>query len=123
MDYKTRIKIIKGSRTIKELANILGVPVTTLHTYLNGREPSVRFVNRVHEKLNVNPEWLITGRGMIYKNEVFSDDDTTIKNIIAFLHSSWPQWTQKERCWFEMHFRRNFPEFETWLINNHGLAD
>ncbi|WP_333654959.1 helix-turn-helix domain-containing protein [Dissulfurispira sp.] len=79
MDYKTRIKIIKGSRTIKELANILGIPATTLHTYLNGREPSVSFVNRVNEKLNVNPDWLITGRVPIFKSTVFSDDDTIIK--------------------------------------------
>ncbi|HAK89928.1 MAG TPA: hypothetical protein DHW81_07310 [Nitrospiraceae bacterium] len=120
MDYKTRIKIIKGSRTLNDFSKLLDIPITTLHTYLNGREPSVGFVKKVHEKLNVNPEWIITGRGQIYKDEIFCDDENAVENIIDFLKISWPAWTEKERCWFETHFRRNFPEFETWLMGGQG---
>ncbi|MBI5213188.1 MAG: helix-turn-helix transcriptional regulator [Nitrospirae bacterium] len=120
MDYKTRIKIIKGNRTLKDFAALMGIPLTTIHTYLNGREPSIGFVKRAHEKLNVNPEWLITGKGPIYKNELFCDDENALKSIIGFLKNSWPAWTEKERCWFETHFRRNFPEFEAWLLDGQG---
>ncbi|MDI6801480.1 MAG: helix-turn-helix transcriptional regulator [Thermodesulfovibrionales bacterium] len=119
MDYKTRIKILKGSRSTKEFSSLLGIPMTTLHTYLNGREPSVNFIKRVHDKLNVRVEWLITGRGPIYETDVFHED-CTFDKIVNFLEIYWPKWSQKEHCWFELQFRKNFPEFEFWLINGHA---
>lgn len=51
-----RLNILKGNRSVKAFAEDLGLPVSTVYYYSNGREPSLSFLLRIANKMNVNEE-------------------------------------------------------------------
>lgn len=113
-DIKRRLLFLKGQSTLKEFAEKLDLPTSTVYYYLNGgREPSLSFLLKVSEKLNVREEWLLTGTGKIFKDT--EEKTLTIDQIIEFLRKNWDQWSQEKRKCFESHLLQIFPEFETWL--------
>ncbi len=116
--FRHRLNLLKGNRTIKEFSRILDIPVSTLHYYLNGREPSLSFLVRVCSKLNVSEEWLISGRGPIYRTEKEHDVLEELEVLFArFLSEKWRVWDKREKMFFDFLVRRLFPEFEHWLAN------
>ncbi|HPA44507.1 MAG TPA: sigma 54-interacting transcriptional regulator [bacterium] len=58
-----RLKELKGDRTTAAFARFLGVGVSTLHNYENGRTPPIDFLLNVAACTGVSIEWLLTGRG------------------------------------------------------------
>jgi len=112
---KQRLEILKGNRSLKEFSEILEVPYSTLHYYFNGREPSLSFLLKVCIKLNVNEEWLILGKGNIYKEEP-NDDGLTLEHIIEFIKYKWKKFGKKEKHWFEVELKRMFPDLEVFLL-------
>lgn len=112
-DIRVRLLLLKGSRSIKEFASLLDLPVSTVYYYMNGRIPSLSFVSRVCKRLNVREEWLLNGNGPIFR-EVTEKD--TLNYILEYLRENWDRWGEKKRHWFELHFRQIFPEFEEWLL-------
>lgn len=112
-DIRARLLILKGSRSIKDFARVLDLPVSTVYYYMNGRSPSLSFIMRVCKRLNVREEWLITGNGPIFRDE--SEEDM-LNHILEYLKENWDRWSEKKRHWFEEHFRQTFPEFEEWLL-------
>ncbi|MFN3740568.1 MAG: helix-turn-helix domain-containing protein [Thermodesulfovibrionales bacterium] len=108
-----RLNILKGNRSVKAFAEDLGLPVSTVYYYFNGREPSLSFLLRIANKMNVSEEWLLTGKGKIFKDkdgEVFD-----IEDILEFLKKNWYKWSEKKRQWFKINFEELFPEFKLWL--------
>ncbi len=112
-DLRQRLLILKGSRSIKDFANVLDLPISTVYYYLNGREPPVSFIKRVSDRLGVREEWLLTGKEPIFKNEEYHEEP--LNEIVEFLKQRWRHWPEKKRNWFEIQFRRLLPEFEEWL--------
>lgn len=112
-DIRARLLLLKGSRSIKEFATLLDLPTSTVHYYLNGRMPSLSFIIRVCNRLNVREEWLINGSGPIFKEEI---GDDILNHILEYLKENWDKWNEKKRHWFEVHFRQILPEFEEWLL-------
>jgi transcriptional regulator with XRE-family HTH domain len=112
-EVKTRLLMLKGSRSIKDFAGLLGLPTSTVYYYLNGRTPSLSFILRVCNRLNVREEWLINGNGPIFRE---GRGDDIINHILEYLRENWDSWSEKKRHWFEVHFRKTFPEFDEWLI-------
>ncbi len=110
---KKRLLLLKGNRSIKEFAESLGLPVSTVYYYLNGREPALSFLLRVANRMNVSEEWLLTGRGNIFKEK--KDEAIEIEQVLEFLKRNWEKWSVKKRHWFEVHFKQLLPEFEIWL--------
>jgi len=58
-----RLKELKGDRTTAAFARFLGVGVSTLHNYENGRTPPIDFLLNVAACTGVSIEWLLTGQG------------------------------------------------------------
>lgn len=110
-----RLNIIKGDRSIKAFAEDVGLPVSTVYYYFNGREPSLRFLLRVANKMNVNEEWLLTGKGKIFKDK--DNEDFDIEDILEFLKSNWYKWPERKKHWFKINFKQLFTDFELWLKN------
>lgn len=64
-----RLSQLAGSNLAK-FARDLGVPQTTVHTYLaKGRLPSSEFLARIQQKLGISLDWLFTGKGEMYLSE------------------------------------------------------
>ncbi len=110
-----RLKILKGKRSLKEFARLIGIPVSTLHYYLKGREPSISFLQMVCTRLAIREEWLLLGKGPIHKRDAESEKDTYIDIILTFLKEKWAYLTEKERHWLEVEIMRMFPDFMEWL--------
>lgn len=112
-DIRSRLLILKGSRSIKDFADLLDLPTSTVYYYMNGRMPSLSFIMRVCNKLNVREEWLIKGEGPIFREETGGE---MLNHILEYLKENWDRWSEKKRHWFEVNFRQTFPDFEEWLI-------
>ena len=113
-----RLKILKGRKTLKEFSNILNIPVSTLHYYFNGREPSLSFLLKICEKLDVREEWLLLGKGPIYKTSSINDDEKHIDILLKFIKQKWESFSEKEKNWLEIQLQRMFPDFFDWLKEN-----
>lgn len=112
-DIRARLLILKGAISIKDFARLLDLPTSTVYYYMNGRPPSLSFIMRVCNKLNIREEWLINGNGPVFREKT---EDDMLNHILEYLKENWDKWTEKKRHWFELHFKQIFPEFEEWLL-------
>ena len=58
-----RLTTITGDRTVKSLSNMTGTPCETGRRYMAGTTPSAEFMSALCEKLRINGDWLLLGRG------------------------------------------------------------
>lgn len=49
--------------TQREFAASLGIKPSTLSEYINGRDPSLKVLDRICRQFNVNANWFLTGAG------------------------------------------------------------
>jgi transcriptional regulator with XRE-family HTH domain len=55
----------------EEMAKIVGVDKQTWWRYENNqREPDIGFLQNLVQKVNVNPLWLLTGKGMMFVEQL-----------------------------------------------------
>jgi transcriptional regulator with XRE-family HTH domain len=74
--FKERIKYLRGEKTQSEFAAIIGATKQKISNYEAGIiKPSFEILEQIAEKLNVNINWLLTGKGNI-KVVVSSEDDS-----------------------------------------------
>ena len=67
------IRHVKGL-TAKALANILNIPVRTIGGYERDENPpNEKFLKLLIEKLNVNINWLLTGNGDVFINNLLNN--------------------------------------------------
>lgn len=61
------LRIARGLRTVKELAEEVGVPYESFNKYANGQaEPKAAFFVVMHQ-FGINLDWLIAGEGEMYR--------------------------------------------------------
>ncbi|MFN7022213.1 MAG: helix-turn-helix domain-containing protein [Phycisphaerales bacterium] len=68
-----RVRLVLGSRTLREAAKVGGVSVETVRRYLNGTTPSCEFLGRVCERLGLNAEWMLLGEGPMLLEGLYAD--------------------------------------------------
>lgn len=62
-EFKDRLKIALDGKSIGKFASSSGVTETSIRKYLAGTLPSIKVASELAAALNVNLEWLATGRG------------------------------------------------------------
>lgn len=79
-----RIMEVKGFN-LKTFAEQADIPYRTLQNYiLSGREPNAEALMKLHSRLGINLNWLISGNGEIFdetKNEKVADELDLISNF------------------------------------------
>lgn len=58
-----RLHAVVGPLSFRRLAELTGTNAETVRRYMHGQSPSVEFLTALCAKLDVSPEWLLTGRG------------------------------------------------------------
>ena len=58
-----RLCTATGDRTVASLATMTHTPSETVRRYLTGQTPSPEFMSALCEKLRINGDWLLLGRG------------------------------------------------------------
>jgi hypothetical protein len=62
-----------------KMANILSTSEANIRNYRSNREPKIEFINKIVEHLEINYEWLLSGKGNMFKSEN-SKTNTDYKN-------------------------------------------
>ncbi|MCC5786366.1 MAG: helix-turn-helix transcriptional regulator [Phycisphaerales bacterium] len=63
---QARLKIVVGSRSMREIAEITGVHQESARRYMRGSTPSLGFLEKLAGGLGVNLHWLVSGEGPMY---------------------------------------------------------
>lgn len=66
----TRLRAAAGPRTYRQIAQLTGSNSETVRRYMLGQAPSVEFLSAFCTTLNLNAEWLLTGRGPMHRGDV-----------------------------------------------------
>lgn len=69
MSIATRLRDVLDVKdlSIKQAAEIVGIPYRTLQNYLlNEREPNAKAMSAFHTQLGVSVDWLLTGEGSMF---------------------------------------------------------
>lgn len=84
--FEERIRFIRGSRTMKEFADLIGATQQKVSNYENGKvKPTFDIFERL-SKAGFNVDWLLTGEGEIYTVAV-SSKAVGLKEEIAKLRA------------------------------------
>ncbi|ATW44088.1 Helix-turn-helix domain [Mannheimia haemolytica] len=80
MSIRERLRIVIEIQgiSIKAFAELVDIPLRTLHNYLSGeREPSSEFLSKIADKFNINLNWLLLSKGKMYleENKIDLDED------------------------------------------------
>ena len=79
MEFKDRLRELRGKRTQKEIAKLLGVPLNSYNNWENGREPSYAVLKKIAEFYHVPVSYLKgeTGKkeNLTAQSHEVSDDD------------------------------------------------
>jgi transcriptional regulator with XRE-family HTH domain len=65
-----RLRAAVGSRTYREVGDLTRTNSETVRRYLLGQSPSVEFLSALGAALNLNAEWVLTGRGPMHRSDV-----------------------------------------------------
>ena len=81
LENKNRIKLIREhfNLTVAELSEMLSIPARTIGSWERGENPpNEKFMTALIERLNVNINWFLTGKGdMIISPSYGSTEDET----------------------------------------------
>ena len=84
-----RIKQIRLSMNINQTsyAELTNTSQSNISKYERGElKPTLEFLISLHEKLNVNINWVLTGKGSMFNHDVQSDIDIdSIKHAVELL--------------------------------------
>ncbi len=72
--------------SVKEMAEILEIPARTLGGYeRNERTAAIELVTQLCNKLNVNANWFVTGKGVMFNSQTEIQNDELDKRIEKIL--------------------------------------
>ena len=66
----SRLRFLIGEKPSRNFANQVGVKDSTLRSVLKGTRPSIDFVVTISDATGASLEWLATGRGRPFKDEI-----------------------------------------------------
>jgi len=120
MTIQDRLKKIMETERLKitEFAEICNIPYGSAQGYLYGkRTPGSDVIIKICTQLNVNSNWLLMGKGEIYREEQPKEEITTFKSklFLNWLNKWWENADEKHRNWLEIQLKRCFPEYAGWL--------
>jgi transcriptional regulator with XRE-family HTH domain len=67
-----RMKAIAGTRTFRHLSELTGTHPETVRRYMSGQPPSSEYLAALCHALNINGDWMLTGRGPMKVGEIES---------------------------------------------------
>ena len=119
MTIQNRLKQVIKSKGLKttEFAKICDIPYRSLQGYLYGKSmPGSDVVIKICTKLSVNSNWLLMGKGEIYRREQPKELITNLELELLFnwLTEWWENADEKNRSWLEIQMKRSFPEYAEW---------
>jgi len=89
MSIKDRLNEIidQQGKTLKEMSTQLDISYRTLQNYLLGERTniSIESLKSFHNCLNVNINWLLTGKGEMYLSQQEQKEEFNIENILQHL--------------------------------------
>lgn len=95
MSIKDRLNEIidHQGKTLKEMSTQLDISYRTLQNYLLGERTniSIESLKSFHNCLNVNINWLLTGKGEMYLNKQEQQEEFNVENILQHLTSQQKQ--------------------------------
>jgi transcriptional regulator with XRE-family HTH domain len=112
--------------TLSKLAELLN----TSHSYIseieNGKKSlSLNLIMSLSAKCNVNLNWLLTGEGLMYKQEkerpsngIVNIADIPREQIKQWIDDFWNDLDKEKKVWLMVEMKRQFPEFVEWLKKN-----
>ena len=104
----------------KKFAEKAGINQTTLNNYANGRIPKADALEKICTTYKINLNWLVAEIGEKYltdeKKSVECEFLETVDNWISDLKQEDP----KNEVWFEIQFKKLFPEFSKWFQRKNG---
>ena len=120
MNLAERLKFFRESLglTQEEFAKKLNTTQAVISNYERGaRVPTADFLNRLTEIFHLDINWLLTGEGPMFVggSKVADIKDIPKEQIKEFIEEFWQKANEKERIWFEVQFKRAFPEYADWL--------
>lgn len=69
-----------------KMASDLNTSEANIRNYINGKAPKIEFIVNICEKLEINYEWILLGKGSVYRTEGKSHDDYKEKYNFAMKH-------------------------------------
>jgi len=95
MSIKDRLNQIVDhqGKTLKEISTQLDISYRTLQNYLLGERTNISMesLKSFHNCLNVNINWLLTGKGEMYLSKEEQKEEFNIDNILQHLTSQQKQ--------------------------------
>jgi len=117
-----RLKILRErlGLTQKEIAEKIRISLRAWQNYELGlRKIPSEVIKALYEHLGINPTWLLTGKGPMFiegkTTKVVDIKDIPKEQIKEFIEDFWQNADEKERHWFEVQFKKAFPEYSDWL--------
>ena len=120
---KELVEDVSGGNASK-FARKSGIKSQTLHSYLKGRPPNAEALFRICIYLEININWLLTGKGTKGLKEEKEKDFKS--NYLVKIENWMKEVTERDprkKDWFELQFERSFPEFTFWLKEEEGGQD
>ncbi|MCK3655139.1 hypothetical protein A4G19_05005 [Pasteurellaceae bacterium Macca] len=77
MSIANRLKLLLDTQslTIKAFSEITEIPYRSVQNYLREeRDPNVEALNKICKKMNINLNWLVTGRGGMFIEQISEKD-------------------------------------------------
>lgn len=100
--------------TQAEMADRFQTIYKTYQRYEQGKNfPTMEFLLEIANKTKYNLHWLVTGDGEKITNFSSDSSDSFIRRIDSWI-KEWESKEPKILDWFELEFKRNFPEFIDW---------
>ncbi len=69
-NLQQRLRAVAGHRSYREIGEMTGTHPETVRRYMLGQAPSVEFLSAFSAALQVNGEWLLTGRGPTQRGDI-----------------------------------------------------
>ena len=80
-DILDRLKSHYRCKNFKEIANIIGVKYQTLTTWLQRNKIPFELLHKIAQNENISFDWLLTGKGSMYLNDLQKENSITVSNI------------------------------------------
>jgi hypothetical protein len=98
-----------------KFAQNAGIKQATFYNYMNGRQPNVEALSNICKNYSINLNWLVCGKGDKYM-DFKKNGSCEFWGIVGEWVSELKKNDPKNEIWFEVQFKKLFPEFKDWEL-------